>query len=381
MKTLLAITVLWLASIPGIALACGDLSELEMVAYTGKLDEAQRTCLESSLETGDSVTRAQHSFVLIIDAYIGNEKDRYEALMRRHLTEIHTTDAEVAYLFVNHLFNAERHTDEALHFARVAMDGRRRWLHNRTNYDRMVKATYDMMVQMSMARAIDVEQEYKGAPTQEKEHKLEQYRRQARYYLIIAAPCLHYGDCGPYFDVEIEGWAPCDDLVALEGKATRGGVTQEEVNCLRGKYRKNGAPRRRILDIMMDQADFDRDGRMWEELLAWHWNLTGLHDPMLAHRYAQYLVAHGEEQAAEALNWADIALEESDSLSGRRGRDAVRKLHELRVRTAEELLQRTRNEHDSPDLPEAQQAIREAEERLAGAVASRDSWCAANDCE
>ena len=38
---------------------------------------------------------------------------------------------------------------------------------------------------------------------------------------------------------------------------------------------------------MMTQANTDPEGKSWEELMAWHWNLTGVDDPLLAYRYAE----------------------------------------------------------------------------------------------
>jgi hypothetical protein len=258
--------------------------------------------------------------------------------MQRHLSTFHTTDAEVAYLYANYLWKLQISGDDAMHWARVALENRRRWLKNRTNYNNMVKKLYDMLVEISMVRAVDVEKEYAANPTVEGSERVDAYRRQARYWLIIAAPCLYYGDCGPYFDVEIEGWAPCDDLVALEADAKRGRVNADLQSCLRSKYRRPQSAKSRILAILMQQADTDDEGKQWEELMAWHWNITGSDDALLAYRYAEYLVVRGADEAEDAMRWAKVALQQKDTLRGRSGRAAIVKLHVLRVETAKRML-------------------------------------------
>ena len=326
-------------AMPAWALDCGDPTDLEMNAYRGRLSDENRSCLEAAVDGKDPVARSEASFVLIVDSYVRGNGTEYGQLMKRHLTEIHTTDAEVAYLYATWLWREGQNSDEVLHWARVAMDSRRRWLHNRANYDRMVKSLYDMMVQVSMERAIQVEQEFAASPTQTNRQRAEAYRRQARYYLIIAAPCLHYGDCGPYYEVEVEGWAPCDDLVQMESLARRGGVTNDHMACLKSKYRKPQAPKKRILTIMMDQANTDKEGKAWEELMAWHWNLTGVDDPLLAYNYAEFLVSTGAEETEEAMKWAQVALSREDGFTGRTGRQALQRLHMLRVATAQRMVE------------------------------------------
>jgi len=335
----LCIAALFIAASPARAGQCGDDGGLKLDAYRGKLTAGARTCLEKTvLDTEDLSLRAEYSFVLIVDAYSRDDQDTYGQLMQRHLSTFHTTDAEVAYLYANYLWKLQISGDDAMHWARVALENRRRWLKNRTNYNNMVKKLYDMLVEISMVRAVDVEKEYAANPTVEGSERVDAYRRQARYWLIIAAPCLYYGDCGPYFDVEIEGWAPCDDLVALEADAKRGRVNADLQSCLRSKYRRPQSAKSRILAILMQQADTDDEGKQWEELMAWHWNITGSDDALLAYRYAEYLVVRGADEAEDAMRWAKVALQQKDTLRGRSGRAAIVKLHVLRVETAKRML-------------------------------------------
>ena len=122
------ILLLWCGPSDAWALDCGESSTLEMAAYRGRLTAENRTCLERGVNSGEPNDRAQASFVLIIDAYASSQTDRYRALMQRHLNEIHTQDAEVAFLYATHLWREQGASDEVLKWSRVAMDGRRRWL-------------------------------------------------------------------------------------------------------------------------------------------------------------------------------------------------------------------------------------------------------------
>ena len=375
------ILLLWCGPSDAWALDCGESSTLEMAAYRGRLTAENRTCLERGVNSGEPNDRAQASFVLIIDAYASSQTDRYRALMQRHLNEIHTQDAEVAFLYATHLWREQGASDEVLKWSRVAMDGRRRWLSNRTNYDNMVKSLHDLMVQVSMERAIAVQTISLENPTPENRARADQYKRQARYYLIVAAPCLHYGDCGPYYEVEVEGWAPCDDLVALEALSRRGAIPEDQVSCLRSKYRKPQSPKQRILTILMTQADADASGKVWDQLLAWHWNLTGMDDPLLAYRYADFLVDSGAGEAEQAMKWAKIALNSQDGFSGRTGRQALERLHTLRVQTAQRLLEVARAAHERSPSPFSEQGLADASRQVEEARSARDTYCASHRCD
>ena len=380
MRFLLLLLTLLAWVTPAQALDCGDPSDLEMNAYRGRLTDDDRKCLEGTVEGDDAVSRSEASFVLIVDAYVRGNGTEYGTLMKRHLTKLHTTDAEVAYLYATWLWREGQNSDEVLHWARVAMDSRRRWLHNRANYDRMVKSLYDMMVQVSMERAIQVEQEYSANPTQTNRQRADAYRRQARYYLIIAAPCLHYGDCGPYYEVEVEGWAPCDDLVQMESLSKRGGVTNDHLACLKSKYRKPQAPKKRILGIMMAQANTDTEGQAWEELMAWHWNLTGVDDPLLAYNYAEFLVATEGEETEEAMKWAQVALSREDGFTGRTGRQALQRLHMLRVATAQRMVEDAQSAVNADPSAYNTKQLEVAKKTLAKAEKERTEYCKEHDC-
>ncbi len=370
------IALLLFAATPAIAGPCGDDGALKLDAYRGKLSDESRQCLEDTVaQSTEATLRVEYSFVLIVDAYTQNDQEKYGQLMRRHLSQYHTTDAEVAYLYATYLWKLGISGDDALYWAKVALDNRRRWLKNRANYDNMVKKLYDMLVEVSMERAVQVEKEFQADPTKGNQERVDAYRRQARYWLIIAAPCLYYGDCGPYFEVEIEGWAPCDDLVALESEAKRGRIDEDQLTCLRSKYRKPQSAKPRILGILMDQADTDKDGQIWEELMAWHWNITGADDAMLAFRFAEYLAVKGSGQAEDAMRWAQVALEQKDTLKGRSGRAAISKLHNLRVETAERILVDAKDRQRNDPSGLNKELVKEAKIRHEAAIADYRAYC------
>jgi hypothetical protein len=373
---LLLIAALLLATGPAFAGLCGHDSGLKLDAHRGKLTDAQLTCLVDTVaQTEDPALRVDYSFVLIIAAYTRDDQEGYGQLMRTHLTQYNTTDAEVAYLYAFYLWKLGVSGDDALYWAKVALDNRRRWLKNRGNYDNMVKRLYDMLVEISMIQAIEVEQEYMADPSASNQERVDAYRRQARYWLIIAAPCLYYGDCGPYFEVEIEGWAPCDDLVALEADAKKGRIDGDQRTCLRSKYRKPQSAKLRILGILMDQADTEEEGIIWEELMAWHWNITGSDDALLAYRYSDFLAVKGAESAQDAMRWAAVALDQKDTLTGRSGRAAIAKLHQLRVATAERIWLDAKDDQKNDPSALHKEAVNEWKGKFEAAVADYQVYC------
>jgi hypothetical protein len=377
---LLFLILWWLLPVATSATPCGDFGDLKMDGPGNPLSAQTVACLEDTIKDGDPIARSQASFVLIVHAHSQGDQTR-GALMKRHLTELHTTDAEVAYLYARYLWSDGHASDEVLHWARVAMDSRRRWLHNRVNYDRMVKSLYDLMVQVSMERAIQIEQAYAADPSKANRERADAYKRQARYYLIVAAPCLHYGDCGPYFDVEVEGWAPCDDLVEMETLAKQGEASPEHMSCLKSKYRKSQAPKKRILTIMLTQANFDTDGKHWDELLAWHWNLTGLDTALLAYHYAEWLVNQESQDSEEALKWAQIALNQDGGLTGRSGRQALTRLHELRVATAMRLQEDAKIQYAEIKDAHHKLLLAGANATVQKVLADQKVYCAENPCK
>ncbi len=368
--------LLWLAALPLVASAnpCGDAEDLKGQALRQELSDENRTCLEASVRGGAGLAiRSANSFVLIVDAYARRDLEEHAQLMRRHLTGVHTGDAEVAFMYADHLNRHAGASDEVLRWARVAMDGHRRWLHNRANHDKMMKHLWELRVEVSMLRAVEVAAEYQADPSPANKTRIDAYRRQARVILVEAAPCLHYGECGPYYEVEVEGYADCDNLDAMSLRADHGQLTSAEQGCLRSKYRRRGAPKSRILAMLADQADAEAGSKgedSWNELLDWQGEVAGLEDPLLASRYADFLLDHDWARTQEALEWADGALDKEGVLTGRAGREAIARLHRLRISTLEQQLANAqagdRSVENGQAVANAQAALKHAERSFAG---------------
>ena len=83
----------------GARAGCGDFEDLERTAFKATLTTEQRTCLEGFVGTAPPQDATRASFVLITNAFMGGESDVYAALLRRHITLVNTTDADVAYMY------------------------------------------------------------------------------------------------------------------------------------------------------------------------------------------------------------------------------------------------------------------------------------------
>jgi hypothetical protein len=373
---LILMLMFWLAS-PAHAAGCDEPLQLEAVSYIGGLSARQEACLQDVLTTTDPETRAQVSFMLIIHAYMKGEEDVYEERMRTHLTQFHTRDAEVAYLYATWLKDEMRHGEELIKWAKVALEGRFRWLHNRNNYIRMVQSLYDMLNEACLVAAAKAQVRMEQSPSETNRTVFETKKQRARYYLIVSGPCLYKGDCFPKYDVEIEGAATCADLYDLAARAEHGKVTPDELACLRAKYRRPTTNKRRVLEVMSSNAKTDESGRQFEALLEWHHRMTGETEPNLAADYAGYLINQGPIAAKDAITWADVALTANETLRG--GTEQRGELYALRVAAARALVhwaekvdaEGTAGEDRAPP-PE------EAVELLVSVQAEHQAWCTEN---
>ncbi|MCB9673500.1 MAG: hypothetical protein H6737_00195 [Alphaproteobacteria bacterium] len=362
------------------AMRCGDLDSLELEAARSRLDAGTEACLEEALGAAEAAERARTSFVLILSAYSGNDLEAYGERMRRHLATFHTTDAEVAYLYARYLWKKSGetadppYTDEILKWSRVAMDGRTRWLHNRRNYDEMVRNLYDMLVQSSLRRALLDKKAFEADPSDANRLVADQAQRRARHYLIVAAPCLHKGECGPTFEVIVEGMRECEDLAPLENYAAAGKLDEGHRACLRARFRRQGAPRRRILDLLIADAEKQPDSSTFEYLLAWHWNVTDADDPEMAYRFARWL-ARNDGDPKLLAQWAEAGLEAGRPDEARRsdlivwraeGWAAVVRAAE--AEDAKQSTERTRRE------------LANARTRSEAATQAQREWCTTHPC-
>jgi hypothetical protein len=352
-----------------VAADCSDVELMKSHAFRGKLAPDEQACIEAALPTLDPAVRVDLSFALILQAYMTHDV-AYPDLMRRHLTEVHTTDPEVAYLYANWLKqNQPDNAGEILRWSRIAMAGRMRWADDPPGYVAIVRSLYDMLVESSLERAVQLEAVSDATPNPDNSLATDKAKREARYWLVVAAPCLHNGDCGPRFEVEVEGQTSCEDLDGYAVLARQGTLTEEPTRCLEARYERN--PKDKVVGILMDAADHDPEGGAWEQLLAWHWDQTGADDPLLAARYASYLAAKGPQAAADVWKWTQIALGDRPALTTAGGRPLVGHVLTIRATAAKQLAEAARGT-DGAD---------EAKERARAAAEDRDAWCqSARDC-
>ena len=106
---------------------CAELLKMEPRALLGRLQENEIQCLEHRLRHTPRLTmRDKISRVLMADAWAKNLPHRWEAAIRRHLTEIDRSDADLCFIYARHLAKGGvervretiRWTDTALENAR-----------------------------------------------------------------------------------------------------------------------------------------------------------------------------------------------------------------------------------------------------------------------
>ena len=113
-----------------IDLDCNDLIGLEPKALLGRLSEDEVTCLERSLRhSRRQVERDKISRVLVADAYAKGKLHRWEAAMRRHLTDIDRSDADLCYIFARFLAEqGPERAGETIRWAEIALANKERWV-------------------------------------------------------------------------------------------------------------------------------------------------------------------------------------------------------------------------------------------------------------
>ena len=315
--------------------SCGDLRELERSALSGRLEAGTADCLEADLSVVGPEHRVRTSFVLVVAAHVSGDVDRYEQHLRRHLFEVHSSDADVAYLYALMLSKkGVAWGEDVIRWANVALANKWQWVEHPRTFASMVRSLYHLRNDAAMNRAVEAEKRHRARPTSTNEQRLEQYRERSRRYLVISAPCLAQGECGPQFEVVVEDVTDCEDLWALQSNADRGVLVPPQITCLKGRYQRPAAPRVRLLDLLATNADNSTDPGEWERLLGWHRNFSGVDDPYLGLRYARFLTAGGPPYAHEALRRTELAIRNLPMTSKRRGRRWSAELHRLRALAA-----------------------------------------------
>jgi hypothetical protein len=108
---------------------CGDLIKMEPAAMMGKLNDGEIRCLDDKLIESEKQTfKDKLSRVLMSDAWAKGDKHRWEAVVRRHLTDIDRSDPNLCYKFSVHLSRKDAEfADETMRWVDVALDNRSQW--------------------------------------------------------------------------------------------------------------------------------------------------------------------------------------------------------------------------------------------------------------
>ena len=112
-----------------VAIECDEYMRLEPTALMGKLDTEQIKCLEIRLRHAPRQTdRDRLSRLLMADAWAKELPHRWEAAVRRHLTEIDMSDADLCYIFARYLARqGPETTSEAIRWSEIALARAEKW--------------------------------------------------------------------------------------------------------------------------------------------------------------------------------------------------------------------------------------------------------------
>lgn len=108
---------------------CGPRDVIEGKAMLGRLDDAQRACLENVAGSGTSRTtvRSKASRPLLFDSWYSGDKARWEQLVVRHLDEIERSDPAIAMNYASHLARQGRSPAAVIRWSDVALENRHVW--------------------------------------------------------------------------------------------------------------------------------------------------------------------------------------------------------------------------------------------------------------
>jgi len=146
---------------------CGNLLELEPLALSGMLSDAQIRCLEDRLKESERQTaKNKLSVVLMNDAWIKGDEHRWEGITRRHLEEIDRSNPDMCYKFAYILSKmGPDKMDEAMKWADVALDNRSRW--EGDTHVKRVYALYKIKTIAAQRKWEWLEQKYTKDPSEE----------------------------------------------------------------------------------------------------------------------------------------------------------------------------------------------------------------------
>lgn len=159
---------------------CGDLIALEPKALLGRLGEEEVACLELSLRHSTrQVERDKISRVLVADAYAKGKMHRWEAAIRRHLTDIDRSDADLCYIFARYLARQgpDRAT-ETIRWAELALINKGMWSGD-LRKDR-VYALYRLRAIAAQQRWYQAEKHFMEDPTTNRQRLTARWRTRTK---------------------------------------------------------------------------------------------------------------------------------------------------------------------------------------------------------
>ncbi|MBX2800409.1 MAG: hypothetical protein KTR31_22205 [Myxococcales bacterium] len=133
--------------------------------------------------------------------------------------------------------------------------------------------------------------------------------------------------------------APCDDLFRLEPRSVLGRLTDDHILCLQTRLATadRQTAKSKISRLLLADAWAKEDAHRWEGAMRRHLVTIDRSDPDLCYIFASYLADQEEEALAEAMRWADIALQNSHRWEGARRVQRVSALHRINAVAAMKL--------------------------------------------
>lgn len=131
--------------------------------------------------------------------------------------------------------------------------------------------------------------------------------------------------------------AECGDLIALEGSAMMGMLTNAEVICLEDSLAdaERQTYRDKLSRVLMNDAYGKGNMDRWEGMVARHLGAVGRSDPDLCYSFATHLAKQGPHRAKEAIKQADDALANKAVWVGETYVDRVNALYRIRAISAQ----------------------------------------------
>ena len=165
-------------------LGCDNLVTLEPAALMGKLNEAQRSCLEEKIRNTSTITQKDKiSRVLLINAEASGSKKEWERLAKRHLEDIDRSDPNLCFKYAQHLSRGGvGRAWGVIKWSDYALENKSQW--SGTTYKTRVYALYQLKAEAAMKLWEDANKKLvdAGADRDEWAGKEEKYRGMAKDY-------------------------------------------------------------------------------------------------------------------------------------------------------------------------------------------------------